>query len=99
MEKGEVCAGTKLYFDNLFTTMKLLDWLSAKGIGGTGTMRQNRIAAIPVPSKKEVERNYERGAAFSVFSGDKGVVVWMDNKPVYCGSNIDTTEDTFPVAR
>ena len=52
VEKGEVCGGTKLYFDNLFSSMPLLDWLSSRGIGGTGTMRMNRVAAIPLPEKK-----------------------------------------------
>jgi hypothetical protein len=39
----EVIAGTRLYFDNLFTSMDLLNHLSGEGIAGTGTVRQNRV--------------------------------------------------------
>ena len=39
---ADVSPGDHLFFDNLFTTILLLEKLSEMGIGGTGTMRQNR---------------------------------------------------------
>ena len=30
------------------------------GIGGTGTLRQNRLGPIPISSKKHVEKNFDR---------------------------------------
>ena len=99
VEKGEVCGGTKLYFDNLFSSMPLLDWLSSRGIGGTGTMRMNRVAAIPLPEKKEVERQFQRGESKSVYTGDAVVCVWKDNKPVYCVSNVHPAKDSSQVPR
>ena len=76
VEKGEVCPGTLLYFDNLFTSMKLLNWLSERGLGGTGTLRQNRVKAIPIPAKKEVEKGFKRGESKVVYTEDVSVVVW-----------------------
>ena len=54
--KFGVTKGTKLYFDNLFTSMKLLKWLSSKEIGGTGTVRSNRVIAMPHPHPKIIEK-------------------------------------------
>ena len=58
------------------------------GIGGTGTMRQNRLGPVPLPKKKVVEKEFERGDYSEVFTDDMNVVVWKDNKPVYMASNI-----------
>ena len=99
VEKGEVCPGTLLYFDNLFTSMKLLNWLSERGLGGTGTLRQNRVKAIPIPAKKEVEKGFKRGESQVVFCEDVSVVVWKDNKPVYMGTNVHKKDENFSVRR
>ena len=53
--------GTKIYMDNLFTSLPLLDKLSEKGIGGTGTLRANRLGPIPLTKKAEVEAQWDRG--------------------------------------
>ena len=57
------------------------------GVGGTGTLRQNRLGPIPLPKKKEVERNFDRGDFADVYSDDITTIVWQDNKPVYMASN------------
>jgi hypothetical protein len=45
--------GTRIYFDNLFTSVGLLQKLSLKQIGGTRTLRENRCnAAMKLPEKK-----------------------------------------------
>jgi hypothetical protein len=43
VEKAQIGRGTEVFFDNLFTSFPLLENLSEKGIGGTGTVRQNRL--------------------------------------------------------
>ena len=91
IELGGVAGGAQVYFDNLFCSIPLLDEMSKRGIGGTGTMRQNRLGPVPLPKKKEVEKNFVRGGSMSMFSGDKNVVVWKDNKPVYM-ANIQTIQ-------
>ena len=38
----------KVYFDNFFTSLKLVDKLTEKKIGTTGTVRDNRIEKCPI---------------------------------------------------
>ena len=85
--KAEMAAGTKVFYDNLFTSVPLSLWLSGQGFGGTGTMRQNRLYAVPIPKKKEIETYYNRGESISIYSEDIVLSAWMDNKPVFVLSN------------
>ena len=50
-------------------------------------MRQNRLGPVPLPKKKEVEKKFARGEMETMFTDDKCVTVWRDNKPVYTASN------------
>ena len=75
--------------DNLFTTFPLLEKLSEKGIGGTGTGRQNRLNKVPIVKKKEVEKkDVARGFSEPLLQQDSVMIVWKDNKAVYMASNI-----------
>lgn len=78
--------------DNLFTSTDLLDHMGDRQLGVTGTMRLNRIHGIPLTSKKDCEKNFERGQAQAVYSQDSAVILWRDNKPVYMASNFDELE-------
>ena len=60
-------------------------WLS--GVGGTGTVRQNRLHHVPLPGRKEAERE-ERGTINSVYTDDKVIVSWRDSKAVFLVSNV-----------
>ena len=51
IEKCEVKAGSVVTFDNLFTSLPLLDELTELGIGASGTLRQNRFHGAPVVNK------------------------------------------------
>jgi hypothetical protein len=42
VQKAKLAPGSEVFFDNLFTSFPLLEKLSEMGIGGTGTVRQNR---------------------------------------------------------
>lgn len=59
-EKVGVRAGCHLFFDNLFTSVSLLTELSQRGIGGVGTVRENRLNGVPLVSKKVLEKKRER---------------------------------------
>ena len=87
-EKANVAPGTKVYFDNLFTSMPLLEKLSEMGVGGTGTIRKNRMVAIPLPTDKEMKKSYARGEYSVLYTEDVCVSAWLDNKPVFVGSNV-----------
>ncbi len=84
--------GSKVYVDNLFTSMDLLDHMGERNLGVTGTMRQNRIIGIPLPGKKEASKKFERGEVQTVYTSDCTVLVWKDNQPVYMASNFDQVE-------
>ena len=92
VEHAQVQEGSSLYFDNLFSSIPLLIKLSEKGLGGTGTMNQNRLFAVPLPDKKEMNKKYERGTYSTVYHEDLAVSGWKDNKPVYVCSNIHNAE-------
>ena len=60
--------GCHVYFDNLFTSFKLLNELSNKGLGGTGTVRQNRLGKAPIIEKKGLEKNLWAEELVELFS-------------------------------
>ena len=87
-EKASLVPGEEIFFDKLFTSFDLLERLSERGLGGTGTVRQNRLNRVPIVKKKELEKKtVERGTFEAVFNGDQVLVAWKDNKGVYMGSN------------
>ena len=97
--KADPSPGSRIYFDNLFSSVPLLECLSERGLGGTGTMTQKRMLAIPLPSRKVVEKRYERGEYVMLYHKDMVAVVWKDNKGVCLVSNIHEVEPTVQVKR
>ena len=88
VDRAALAPGSRVTFDNLFTTLPLIKQLSLWGIGGIGTVRQNQLHKIPLPDVKEVDRDYQRGQYETVYSGGVSITVWKDNKPVYMMSNM-----------
>lgn len=77
-----------LFFDNFFTSAKLIRRLGQEGIGATGTVRDNRTEKcklIDVPRMKKLER----GAMCSAFNEKHNIVGvrWKDNSVVTLLSN------------
>ena len=56
IEKCEVKAGSTVTFDNLFTSLPLLDELTELGIGALGTLQQNRSPGRSKKPSKETQR-------------------------------------------
>ena len=79
--------GHHLTFDNFFSSLPLLEQLSAAGFGGTGTIRENRIpkdaplTAVPAMNKSQ------RGSMSATHTGDIALVRWKDNKTLTMISN------------
>jgi hypothetical protein len=96
---AKVSPGTKVYFDNLFTTVPLSVWMSERGLGCTGTVRQNRLVAVPIPNKKKIEKSYERGQYTTIYTEDIVLAAWRDNKPVYVLSNCHPSDPPTAVKR
>ena len=86
-EKSSLVHGDELFFDNLFTSFDLLEKLSERGLGGTGTVRQNRLNRVPIVKKKELEKTVGRGTFQTMFNKYQVLIAWKDNKAVYMGSN------------
>lgn len=89
------------YFDNLFTTFSLLQYLRLNGYGGTGTIRENRLPRnCPLPTKKNLVKK-ERGYFESVISKSDGVLVtkWLDNSVVCIASNVHGNNPVSSVRR
>jgi hypothetical protein len=74
-----------LYFDNLFTSINLLERLSIMEIGGTGTLRSNRLMGCPLSDLTKAKR----GSFDYRFDRSSHVVVvrWKDSSPVTMASN------------
>lgn len=77
-----------LTFDNLFTSLKLVDCLTEKNIACTGTIRANRVEDCPLKAVKEIEK-LPRGAYDYASDAKSGFVVvrWNDNNVVNAVSN------------
>ena len=77
-----------LYFDNFFTSLKLLQHLTDRGIQATGTVRSNRIENCPVTSV-DVLKKQPRGSMDYRLDSQKSVIVvrWNDNSVVTLASN------------
>ena len=89
IEKCEVKAGSVITYDNLFTSLPLLDELTELGIGAYGTLRQNCFHGAPVANKTTLAKK-PRGSYDFATDGKKLVVSWLDNKVVTCSTNCVT---------
>ncbi|KAJ8912352.1 hypothetical protein NQ315_014719 [Exocentrus adspersus] len=81
----------KLFFDNWFTSVGLMTYLTTQGILPLGTVRLNRVPGLKMPLEKEMKkkgRGYMVEKTANIDSTDISVVSWFDNKIV-------TTISTF----
>ncbi|KAK2701848.1 hypothetical protein QYM36_019514 [Artemia franciscana] len=80
---------TKLYFDNFFTSLALLERLSEMDLYGTGTIRSNRLQGAMLETDSDMKKR-GRGSFCEVVvsSGDSCLVKWMDNRSVILASNM-----------
>lgn len=80
----------RLYFDNYFTSLPLLEYLSKNGILSLGTIRRNRIPDCKLPTDKEMskkDRGYSVEYVADVNGVDVATVAWKDNKVVNLASS------------
>lgn len=92
--------GHKLYCDNYFTSLPLLQELLEKGVFVAGTIRANRLETCPLKSEKQLNL-CGRGIADSYVTEVKKIVVvqWYDNKSVNMASNFVAIEPEDEVKR
>jgi len=77
-----------LYFDNFFTSLRLLQHLSSSSIKATGTVRVNRIENCPITSVDKLKK-MARGASDHRLDNSSKILVarWHDNSVVTLASN------------
>ena len=86
IEKCDVKAGSTVTFDNLFTSLPLLDKLTELEIDALCTVQQNHFHGAPVANKTTLAKK-PGGSYDFVTDGKKLVVSWLDNKVVTCATN------------
>ena len=89
-----------IYFDNFFTSYKLLVELKRRSFNATGTVRVNRTSKCPLLPKKPMI-NKPRGFFETFKDEETGIhcVQWRDTKPVALLSNIFHAEPVQHVRR
>ena len=83
--------GCHVYFDNLFTLFKLLNELSNKGLGGTGTVCQYRWEKLLLLRRKVWKKTVSHGSCEVVFKEDVVLEGW---KGVYIASKFTMLTST-----
>ncbi|KAG8173431.1 hypothetical protein JTE90_022798 [Oedothorax gibbosus] len=82
IECVENCRRHRLYADNFFSSLKLLEEMRKKKFRLSGTVRENRLQKCPLQDNKVLAKK-ERGASDYIITKDIGVVKWKDNKVVW----------------
>ena len=93
LEKPKVLShkSFKVYFDNNFTSLNLLDKLSSLGTRVTsGIIRDDRLANYPLPKKRNIQEKekwtYDFAATLKLF-----VMKYRENNVVTVALNFDST--------
>lgn len=83
----------RIYFDNFFTSYKLLVSLREKEFRATGTIRDNRTVKCPLESVKSLAKK-PRGAYDVKYDHKNFITVcrWNDNAVVTIATNFEQTE-------
>lgn len=92
----------QLYFDNYFTSLRLLEYLAKEGIHGLGTIRKNRIPDCKLLPEKEMlkkPRGYSEEYVADVNGTDISNVAWKDNKIVTLASTFAGIQPETDVRR
>uniref|UniRef100_A0A667X9S4 PiggyBac transposable element-derived protein domain-containing protein n=1 Tax=Myripristis murdjan TaxID=586833 RepID=A0A667X9S4_9TELE len=87
-EKAQVPQGCKFIHDNLFTTLSLMDEMTKRGYGSSGTMRQNRLSDVPFTPVNAFMK-FPRGTSEVLCQGEKLLVRWKDNNIVTVATNME----------
>ena len=96
LSKTLIRTGCSLYFDNFFTSPRLIQILGEHGLYGTGTVRSNRKN---LPKDLPLEKTMEKGQIDKRQSQNTHFVRWKDTRSVCMISNKTSAEETKRVLR
>ncbi|KAG9280005.1 piggyBac transposable element-derived protein 3-like, partial [Astyanax mexicanus] len=79
----------KVFFDNFFCTIPLLQALEHQGIYGTGTCRSNRLHGAQEKLKKEKQMKQEGRGSVSVVTNAQNITItrWLDSSVIHMASS------------
>uniref|UniRef100_A0A3Q3E559 PiggyBac transposable element-derived protein domain-containing protein n=1 Tax=Labrus bergylta TaxID=56723 RepID=A0A3Q3E559_9LABR len=89
----------KVFADNYFTSVPLVQHLKERGIHYVGTIRMNRMKHCTMMDEKELKKNGRGSMNFRVNQENNIVVRWYDNKAVNLISSFVGTEPVGNVKR
>lgn len=89
-----------VFFDNFFSSLKLVRTISTMGVKCTGTVRDNRIENCPILTQKQM-KNKARGFYDYRVDAESEILVcrWKDNSTVTVVSNAHGLEPQLMVKR
>lgn len=84
----------ELFFDNFFSSHKLMCILKDMKLKATGTVRETRIGKCPLATSKQIQKEYERGYFDYRFDKSNEILVikWNDNRAVSVITNYSNIE-------
>ncbi len=92
----------KLYFDNYFTTIRLLVELKKLGTFSVGTVRSNRLPDLAMKDDKTLKKEGRGSMDYRIAEVDDVELCatrWYDNNIVNCISTLHGCESTDLVKR
>ena len=93
---GHHFQGRHLYFDNVFTSLRLLENLRLQNIKACGTIRSDRAS---IPSDFAKKNRMQRGDCKSIMTSNSIVFIWMDTKHVFLASNYHKDNEVVSICR
>lgn len=90
----------KIFFDNFFCSVELIQYMSSKNYETLGTIRKDRLRNCPLKNEKELKKE-GRGALDHKTDVKAGITVvrWIDNKVVTLASSFMGVEPMGSVKR
>lgn len=79
----------KVFFDNFFCTIPLIQALKQQGIYGTGTCRSNRLQGAQLKLKSETKLKEEGRGSCSIVTNAENITVtrWLDSSVIHIASS------------
>ena len=93
---GHNFQGKHQYFDNFFTSLRLLENLKLQNIKACGTIRLDRAG---IPSDCANKNRMQRGDCKSIITSNSIVFIWMDTKHVFLASNYHKDNEVVSICR
>ena len=93
---GHNFQGKHLYFDNFFTSLRLLENLKLQNIKACGSITPDRAG---IPSDFVKKNRMQRGDCKSIITSNSIVFIWMDTKHVVLASNYHKENEVVSICR